>query len=155
MSTQPTVRDVAALARVSVGTVSHVINHPERVAPATRQRVHDAVAELGWLPHSAAQRLASRRQEIATPEAKSPGAGLYRAEVDLALGADSPAVHALVFGLTAYHAVVRSTGSDPPGFTLFLSAETAEQATLRLLGLVLPLNCPVLRLEVTAECGSN
>ena len=32
-------RDVAEMARVSIGTVSNVINNPERVLPATRERV--------------------------------------------------------------------------------------------------------------------
>lgn len=39
--------DAAAAAGVSVGTVSNVLNRPERVAQATRERVEKAVAELG------------------------------------------------------------------------------------------------------------
>lgn len=38
-SVRPSVRDVAAHAGVSVGTVSHVLNHPERVSETTRKRV--------------------------------------------------------------------------------------------------------------------
>lgn len=40
--------DVARHAGVSVGTVSNVLNHPERVSAATRERVEAAVAELGF-----------------------------------------------------------------------------------------------------------
>ncbi|WP_062523017.1 LacI family DNA-binding transcriptional regulator [Demequina silvatica] len=50
--------DVAALAGVSKGTVSHVLNHPERVAEATRQRVESAIAELSFVPHGTARSLA-------------------------------------------------------------------------------------------------
>ncbi|TMU98052.1 LacI family DNA-binding transcriptional regulator [Streptomyces sp. DASNCL29] len=44
----PTLVDVAKLAGVSTGTVSNVLNRPERVAEATRVRVEKAVAELGF-----------------------------------------------------------------------------------------------------------
>ena len=36
------IRDVAALAEVSTGTVSNTINHPERVHPRTRSAVEHA-----------------------------------------------------------------------------------------------------------------
>ncbi|WP_167203042.1 LacI family DNA-binding transcriptional regulator [Actinomyces respiraculi] len=54
---RPSVRDVAALAGVSVGTVSHVLNHPERVAGATRERVESAIDELGFVRSETARRL--------------------------------------------------------------------------------------------------
>ncbi|HSN12572.1 MAG TPA: LacI family DNA-binding transcriptional regulator, partial [Propionibacteriaceae bacterium] len=44
-------RDVAQLAGVSIGTVSNVVNSPERVSEATAQRVRDAIDELGWVPN--------------------------------------------------------------------------------------------------------
>lgn len=46
----PTVHDVAELAGVSIATVSTALNHPERVAAATRDRVLDAVDHLGYVP---------------------------------------------------------------------------------------------------------
>lgn len=51
------VRDVAALAGVSVGTVSNVLNRPERVSGDVVQRVKGAIAELGYVPNSAARQL--------------------------------------------------------------------------------------------------
>jgi len=51
------VRDVAQLAGVSVGTVSHVLNHPDRVARGTRERVEAAIAELGFVRSETARRL--------------------------------------------------------------------------------------------------
>jgi LacI family transcriptional regulator len=53
--------DVARLARVSTATASRVINSPGSVTEKTRQRVEKAIAELGWIPHGAAQALASLR----------------------------------------------------------------------------------------------
>lgn len=46
----PTIHDVAGLAGVSIATVSTALNHPERVAATTRDRVLDAVADLGYVP---------------------------------------------------------------------------------------------------------
>lgn len=51
------VRDVALRARVSVGTVSNVMNHPEKVSPAVVDRVTAAIAELGFIRNSAARQL--------------------------------------------------------------------------------------------------
>ncbi|HEV2780376.1 MAG TPA: LacI family DNA-binding transcriptional regulator [Actinophytocola sp.] len=41
--------DVARRAGVSTGTVSNVLNHPQRVAEATRLQVRDAIADLGFV----------------------------------------------------------------------------------------------------------
>ena len=53
----PSVRDVAERAGVSVGTVSHALNHPERVADSTLERVRAAIAELGFVRSETARRL--------------------------------------------------------------------------------------------------
>lgn len=51
------VKDVASRAGVSVGTVSNVLNHPEKVSSATVERVMDAIAELGFVRNDAARQL--------------------------------------------------------------------------------------------------
>ena len=51
------VKDVARLAGVSQGTVSNVLNHPERVSPARREAVEAAIRELGFVRHEAARHL--------------------------------------------------------------------------------------------------
>jgi LacI family transcriptional regulator len=62
-SSQATVKlgDVARLAEVSTATASRVINSPSSVTEETRLRVERAIAQLGWIPHGAAQALASLR----------------------------------------------------------------------------------------------
>ncbi len=55
------VRDVAARAGVSIGTVSNVLNAPEKVNPATAQRVHAAIEALGFVPNAAARQLRAGR----------------------------------------------------------------------------------------------
>jgi DNA-binding LacI/PurR family transcriptional regulator len=42
-------KDVAHHAGVSLGTVSNVLNQPDLVSPATRQRVLESIAELGFV----------------------------------------------------------------------------------------------------------
>ncbi|GAA1768886.1 LacI family DNA-binding transcriptional regulator [Agromyces humatus] len=55
------VRDVAAAASVSVGTVSNVLNRPDKVSPATVERVHAAIQELGFVRNDAARQLRAGR----------------------------------------------------------------------------------------------
>jgi len=50
-------RDVARLAGVSVGTVSNVLNMPGRVAPALAERVQAAIDDLGYVRNDAARQL--------------------------------------------------------------------------------------------------
>ena len=53
----PSVKDVAAAAGVSLGTVSNVMNRPEVVSPTTRERVERAMAELGFVRNESARQL--------------------------------------------------------------------------------------------------
>ncbi|TFB69200.1 LacI family DNA-binding transcriptional regulator [Cryobacterium sp. Hz9] len=55
------VNDVAAAAGVSVGTVSNVLNRPEKVSPGTVARVQAAIADLGFVRNDAARQLRAGR----------------------------------------------------------------------------------------------
>ena len=55
------IRDVAAWAGVSVGTVSNVLNRPHLVAPTTRARVQEAIATLGFVRNESARHLRAGR----------------------------------------------------------------------------------------------
>ena len=66
MAQPVSIRDVALRAGVSNGTVSNVLNRPERVATPTRQRVEAAIAELGFVRNESARQLrAGRSRAIA------------------------------------------------------------------------------------------
>jgi DNA-binding LacI/PurR family transcriptional regulator len=58
-----TSQDVADLAGVSRTTVSLVLNDVEgiHISPETRQKVHEAAEELGYVPNATAQALATQR----------------------------------------------------------------------------------------------
>ena len=51
------IRQVAQQAGVSVATVSNFLNRPELLAPATRDRVREAVDTMGYRPNQAARQL--------------------------------------------------------------------------------------------------
>ncbi|GAA3964186.1 LacI family DNA-binding transcriptional regulator [Streptomyces marokkonensis] len=60
---RPTLEEVAARAGVGRGTVSRVINGSPRVSDTTRAAVEAAVAELGYVPNTAARALAANRTD--------------------------------------------------------------------------------------------
>ncbi len=60
-----TIRDVANRAGVSQSTVSHVLNKTRVVEEATRQKVLNAIEELGYRPSQVARSLISKRTKTA------------------------------------------------------------------------------------------
>ena len=58
---RPTIKEVAAMARVSTQTVSRVINDSLNVSQETRLRVQDAIEKLGYRPSALARSLICRR----------------------------------------------------------------------------------------------
>lgn len=59
-----TSHDVAAEAGVSQATVARVFSAPDKVALATRERVREAAARLGYVPNAIARSLKSQRTDI-------------------------------------------------------------------------------------------
>jgi LacI family transcriptional regulator len=71
----PTIFDVAELSGVSISTISRVINTPEKVNLNTRQRVYDAIDQLGFVPQAEARARALRlkgRIGVVTPFFTAP-----------------------------------------------------------------------------------
>ena len=85
------VKDVAAAAGVSVGTVSNVLNQPDRVSARTAERVQQAIRELGFVRNDAARQLRAGRSRsigLVVPDIGNP----FFAEV--ARGAEDRAAEA-------------------------------------------------------------
>jgi len=61
VSKKASLADVAAVAGVSIATVSRVLNNPKIVKADLRERVLKATRELNYVPHGAARALASNR----------------------------------------------------------------------------------------------
>lgn len=51
------IREVAALAGVAVGTVSHYLNHPDKVSAERAERIRAAIDTLGFVPNNAGRQL--------------------------------------------------------------------------------------------------
>ena len=84
-----TISDVARAARVSETTVSRVLSHSEHaVNAATRQRVLDAIEQLGFRPNAVARSLFSKSTQsvgLIIPDIANPYyAGIARGVEDLA-----------------------------------------------------------------------
>lgn len=62
--TPPTIYDVARAAGVSIASVSRVLNGRRNPLPDTKERVLQAVAELGFIPDGAARALSARLKEV-------------------------------------------------------------------------------------------
>ena len=59
-----TIDDVAALAGVSIKTVSRVVNREPNVRESTREKVLQAIAQLNYRPNLSARNLASHRSHL-------------------------------------------------------------------------------------------
>ena len=99
-----TLHDVARVAGVSIKTVSNVIHDYPHIRPATRQRVEDAIAELGYTPNLTARGLRSGRTGAIA--LALPDLGLaYFGELAAAVIAEAEAAGVSV--------LVEQTGADP------------------------------------------
>ncbi|MEP7762366.1 LacI family DNA-binding transcriptional regulator [Sanguibacter sp. 25GB23B1] len=70
-----TMRDVAALAGVSIKTVSRVVNLEPHTRPEVVRRVRSAIAELEWVPNGAARTLRTGRTgviAVGVPQLRRP-----------------------------------------------------------------------------------
>ncbi|GAA5527695.1 LacI family DNA-binding transcriptional regulator [Herpetosiphon gulosus] len=98
-----TIRDVAALAGVSIGTVSHVLNGSTRTKSTTRQRVLQAITELNYRPNSIARGLKSNHTRLIgygwhkTEDPSRPNALLDRFLYEMAQAAEAWGYHILTF----------------------------------------------------------
>lgn len=97
-----TIDDVAALAGVSIKTVSRVVNREPNVRDATRAKVERAIAELRYQPNLSARNLASQRARLITliyddpSKYENPSAGYVIRMQSGALAACSTAGYRLV-----------------------------------------------------------
>ncbi|WP_226003211.1 LacI family DNA-binding transcriptional regulator [Paenibacillus sp. BJ-4] len=60
----PSIKDVANLAGVAVGTVSRVINNSGSVKPDTRKKVEKAIQELNYFPNEVARNFKMRKSKM-------------------------------------------------------------------------------------------
>ncbi len=116
----PTVRlrDVAERAGVSVRTVSNVVNDFVHVAPATRERVHRALDELGYRPNLAARQLRRGRSGVIS---------LVVAEIDSPYFAELAAVVVRAAETRGWDVHIDQTDGDPDRERRMLSGPLGQQ----------------------------
>lgn len=98
-----TIYTVAREARVSMATVSRVVNGNPNVKPATRQKVMDVIKRLNYRPNAVARGLASKKTTtvgVIMPQVTNP----YYA--DLALGIDD------IASMYKYNIILTNSDND-------------------------------------------
>jgi LacI family transcriptional regulator len=141
VSSTVSIKDVAARAGVSVGTVSNVLNRPERVADETRTRVQLAIIALGFVRSEPARQLRAGRSRtigLLVLDAANPFFA------DVSRGAEEAAARA---GLAV---ILCNSGQDAAKESSYLNL-MAEQ---RVQGLLLtPVDADPIRLSRLVERG--
>lgn len=84
-------KDVAAMAGVSLMTVSRVINHAQRVSPATRERVQHAIETLKYVPDYSARKIRSSGSHTSTIAILALGTATTPYSVDILLAIEQTA----------------------------------------------------------------
>ena len=64
MSSNPTIKEVAAKCGVGIGTVSRVLNNSPQISEATRKKVMAAIKELNYVPNVAGKRLSQNKSYV-------------------------------------------------------------------------------------------
>lgn len=70
-----TIYDIAKHVGVSAGTVSRALSRPDKVLPATRARIEQAAAALGYVPNAVARNLKTQRSGkilVTVPDIANP-----------------------------------------------------------------------------------
>jgi DNA-binding LacI/PurR family transcriptional regulator len=110
-------KDVAAVAGVSVRTVSNVVNRFPHVAPGTRARVQQALDQLNYRPNLAARNLRRGRSGLI---------GLVVPEIDSPYFSELAAHLVLAAEERSWTVLVDQTGGDPARERGFLEGAAAS-----------------------------
>jgi LacI family transcriptional regulator len=96
---KPTLKTIAELTGLAITTVSRALGNAPQISGATRKRVHEVAAEIGYLPDRAAQRLKTGRTNVISV--------LLDPHEEI-LGFGTSIMHGLARALqpTAYHLIV-------------------------------------------------
>lgn len=91
MARRATIREVARLADVSLGTISNYLNDNKPIAPETRERIESAIQQLGFIPNAGVRVMRGGRSHAIAfliPDSGNPFlAEVARGIEDVAIGA--------------------------------------------------------------------
>ena len=114
-----TIEDVAAIAGVSIATVSRAVNEPAKVADATRRRINEAIARTGYTTNAMARSLRMRRSKmilILAPDVGDPNFS------NILVGLETEA------SKRGYGVLIGNTQNDPTRETDYLRFINSNQA---------------------------
>src|SRR5262245_3062274 len=100
----PRMEDIAELAGVALVTVSRVLSTPERVAPATRKKVEEAIRRTGYVQNLTAGALAGARSRIVAAIVPTIANSIFADTVQGLTEALEEAGYAILLGQTSYDA---------------------------------------------------
>jgi DNA-binding LacI/PurR family transcriptional regulator len=83
----PKMSDVAKRAGVALTTVSHTLSGKRPVSDEIKQRVHQAIEELGYSPHPVARALATRRTRTISLHFPAPTSDISRPQFEFVMSA--------------------------------------------------------------------
>ncbi|WP_326538040.1 LacI family DNA-binding transcriptional regulator [Pseudorhodoferax sp.] len=138
-----TVLDVARMAGVSAMTVSRALNQPQRVPPATRQRVQAAVEATQYVPNLLACGLRSRRSRLVAAIVPALGSPVFSETVQALTATLGAAGYHLMLGQSGYgtdgeDALLQAViGRRPDGIVL-VGVDHSRQARQQLAGCGVP-----------------
>ena len=133
----PTLDDVSRLAKVSSATVSRVLNNPEIVAEATRERVFAAIRETGYVPNLLAGGLASNRSRLVAAFVPGIASSIFNETIEAMTRELAAAGYLVVLGLMSdqpeeMDRTITSILSRRPDGLILTSAEASAQIRKRL-----------------------
>jgi LacI family gluconate utilization system Gnt-I transcriptional repressor len=111
-------RDVAERARVSRMTVSRAINQPQTVNETLRNRVLEAVQELGYVHNHLARSLSSRRSNVV---------GLVLPSLENSIFAQTMKGISDVLRPLGFHLMIAESGDDPESEEQVIAAFLAQR----------------------------
>ena len=132
-----TLEDVSRLAKVSSATVSRVLNNPEIVAEATRERVFAAIRETGYVPNLLAGGLASNRSRLVAAFVPGIASSIFNETIEAMTRELAAAGYLVVLGLMSdqpeeMDRTITSILSRRPDGLILTSAEASAQIRERL-----------------------
>jgi len=114
-----TIEDVAAIAGVSIATVSRAVNEPAKVADTTRRKVNEAIAVTGYTTNAMARSLRMKRSNtilILAPDVGDPNFS------NILVGLETEA------SKRGYGVLIGNTQNDPTRETDYLRFISSNQA---------------------------
>lgn len=135
VSGRVTIKDVARAAKVSIGTVSRVVNDQPSVDPETRRRITRVMADLGYAPNAVAQSMrtmVTRTVGFIVPDISNPNwSCILRAASELLQRKGYTVVLASTGGEHAAELEALSAFSRRRTDALILALDTVDAATVR------------------------